>query len=189
MTFSNAIAIELNRDRILSPQPREGRSQTWAQSSVRHILLNERYRGVVVWGKTKKVLSPETGKRIYRSRPTGEWRRVEIPVQRIVSEELWNRTHERLEFVQEIYGVREGKRRGRAAAHPISSPDYSNAPNVAAASRLFQDDAATVSIHVTDAPCTRSVETPSAKMRCSFVALSWNANFLKACRLESCTLP
>ena len=112
------IAIELNRDRILSPQPREGRSQSWAQSSVRHILLNERYRGVVVWGKTKKVLSPETGKRIYRSRPTGEWRRVEIPGQRIVSEELWNRTHERLKFVQEIYGVREGKRRGRAAASP-----------------------------------------------------------------------
>jgi site-specific DNA recombinase len=80
--------------------------------------LNERYRDVVVWGKTKKVLSPETGKRIYRSRPVGEWRRVEIPEQCIVSEELWNRTHERLKFVQEVYSVREGKRRGRAAASP-----------------------------------------------------------------------
>ncbi|MGO9639893.1 MAG: recombinase family protein, partial [Candidatus Acidiferrales bacterium] len=112
------IAIELNRDGIVSPQPREGRSQSWAQSSVRHILLNERYRGVVLWGKTKKVRSPETGKRIYRRRPAGEWRRAEIPEQRIVSEELWNRTHERLKLVQELYGVREGKRRGRAAASP-----------------------------------------------------------------------
>jgi site-specific DNA recombinase len=112
------IAIELNRDQILSPQPREGRSQSWAQSSVRHILLNERYRGVVLWGKTQKVLSPETGKRIYRHRPAGEWRRLEIPEQRIVSEELWIRTHERLKLVQELYGVREGKRRGRAAASP-----------------------------------------------------------------------
>lgn len=80
--------------------------------------MNERYRGVVVWGKTKKVLSPETGKRIYRARPVGEWRRVEVPEQRIVSEELWNRTGEQLKFVQEVYGVREGKRRSRAAASP-----------------------------------------------------------------------
>ena len=112
------IAIGLNSDGIPSPQPREGRPQSWAQSSVRHILLNERYRGVVVWGKTKKVHSPETGKRIYRRRPSSEWRRVEVPAQRIVSEELWNRTHERLKLVQELYGVREGKRRGRAVASP-----------------------------------------------------------------------
>jgi site-specific DNA recombinase len=45
------IAIDLNRERILPPQPKEGRPQSWAQSSVRHILLNERYRGVVLWGK------------------------------------------------------------------------------------------------------------------------------------------
>jgi Recombinase len=30
-------AIDLNHERILSPQPREGRPQSWAQSSVRHI--------------------------------------------------------------------------------------------------------------------------------------------------------
>jgi site-specific DNA recombinase len=112
------IAIDLNRDAIASPQPREGRSQSWAQSSVRHILLNERYRGVVIWGKTRKLRSPETGKRIYRRKPEPEWRRREVPEQRIVSEELWTRTHERLKLVQDLYGVREGKRRGRAAASP-----------------------------------------------------------------------
>jgi site-specific DNA recombinase len=112
------IAIELNRDGIPSPQPREGRSQSWAQSSVRHILLNERYRGIVVWGRTKKIRSPDTGKRVYRRKLESEWRRREIPEQRIVSEELWTRTHDRLKLVQELYGVREGKRRGRAAASP-----------------------------------------------------------------------
>jgi site-specific DNA recombinase len=112
------IAIDLNRDGILSPQPREGRPQSWAQSSVRHILLNERYRGVVFWGKTKKIRSPETGKRVYRRKPESEWRRREIPEQRIVSEELWKRTHERLKFIQQVYGVRDGLRRGRAAASP-----------------------------------------------------------------------
>ncbi len=67
---------------------------------------------------TDRIRSPETGKRIYRRRPASEWRRVEIPEQRIVSEELWNRTHERLQLVQDLYGVGEGKRRGRAAASP-----------------------------------------------------------------------
>ena len=42
--FMKRIAVDLNRDGVASPQPREGRSQSWAQSSVRHILLNERYR-------------------------------------------------------------------------------------------------------------------------------------------------
>jgi site-specific DNA recombinase len=112
------IAIDLNRDGILSPQPRDGRSQSWAQSSVRHILLNERYRGIVLWGKTKKIRSPETGKRLYRRQPESEWRRREIPEQRIVSEELWKRTHDRLKLVQSLYGVRQGLRRGRAVASP-----------------------------------------------------------------------
>ena len=111
------IAIDLNHDGILSPQPREGRSQSWAQSSVRHILLNERYRGVVLWGKTRKVRSPK-GTRVYQHRPQSEWRSMEIPEQRIVSEELWNRSHRRLRLVQDLYGIREGKRRGRAAASP-----------------------------------------------------------------------
>jgi site-specific DNA recombinase len=112
------IAIDLNRDGILSPQPRNGRSQSWAQSSVRHILLNERYRGIFLWGKTKKIRSPETGKRLYRRQPESGWRRREIPEQRIVSEELWKRTHDRLELVQSFYGVRQGLRRGRAVASP-----------------------------------------------------------------------
>jgi site-specific DNA recombinase len=112
------IAIELNRDGISSPQARPGRSQSWAQSSVRHILLNERYRGIVFWGKTKKIRSPETGKRVYVRRPASEWRRTEIPEQRVVSESLWRRTHARINLVRDLYGVADGKRRGRATASP-----------------------------------------------------------------------
>jgi hypothetical protein len=72
----------------------------------------------VIWGKTKKVRAPETGKRIYRRRPESEWRRVEVPEQRIVSEKLWTRTLERIHMVRDLYGVADGKRRGRAAASP-----------------------------------------------------------------------
>jgi DNA invertase Pin-like site-specific DNA recombinase len=46
------IAIDMNNEGILSPQPQKGRvSQSWCQSSIHHILHNERYRGVVIWGK------------------------------------------------------------------------------------------------------------------------------------------
>jgi len=64
-----------------------------------------------------RLRSPK-GTRVYQHRPQSEWRRVEIPEQRIVSEELWNRSHKRLRLVQDLYGIREGKRRGRAAASP-----------------------------------------------------------------------
>jgi hypothetical protein len=74
------VAIDLNRDGVVSPQPREGRPQSWAQSSVRHILLNERYRGVVLWGENEKDsltgngearLSTKARKRMAPSRDPG----------------------------------------------------------------------------------------------------------------------
>ncbi len=94
----------LNTEGVQSPQPQKGRiSRSWCPSSVRTILHNERYRGLVVWGKTKKVRSPKTGKRIYRGRPESEWVRKEIPEQRIVSDELWEKVAARRELVGRIY--------------------------------------------------------------------------------------
>jgi site-specific DNA recombinase len=111
------IAIALNDDGILSPQPHKGSvSQSWCPSSVRHILLNERYRGVVTWGRTAKVRSPETGKRVYRRKPEAEWRKKEIPEQRIVSDELWKSVQERFRVIRRISGGRT--RSGRVLASP-----------------------------------------------------------------------
>jgi site-specific DNA recombinase len=100
-----SITKKLNEEGVQSPQPQKGRvSRSWCPSSVRTILHNERYRGLVVWGKTKKVRSPKTGKRVYRPRPESEWVRSEIPEQRIVSEELWQRVEARRETVNRLYG-------------------------------------------------------------------------------------
>jgi site-specific DNA recombinase len=115
------IAIELNDEGVLSPQPQKGRvSRSWCQSSIRHILLNERYRGLVIWGRNRKVRSPRTGKRIYERRAESEWRRTEIPEQRIISEELWNAVRERMAQVRKLYGCFDPRlkvhRSGRAAA-------------------------------------------------------------------------
>jgi site-specific DNA recombinase len=98
------IAKKLNQEGVSSPQPQKGRvSRGWCPSSVRTILHNERYSGLVVWGKTKKVRSPRTGKRVYRPRPKSEWVKNEISEQRIISDELWQRVEERRELVHRIY--------------------------------------------------------------------------------------
>jgi site-specific DNA recombinase len=116
------IAIDLNHERIISPQPQKGRiARSWCPSSVRHILHNERYSGVVIWGKTRKVQSHETGKRIYRRKPKSEWRRKEIPEQRIISDELWNAVRNRMSTVNALYSL-ESRRPGILRARAVNSP-------------------------------------------------------------------
>jgi site-specific DNA recombinase len=115
------IAIDLNDEGILSPQPQKGRvSRSWCPSSIRHIIRNERYRGMVIWGKTQKVRSQETGKRIYRRKLPSEWRRREISEQRIISEDLWSAVRRRIEIVGQLCGCGPGQRprHGRAAGSP-----------------------------------------------------------------------
>lgn len=116
------VAQDLNSDRILSPQLQRGRIQrSWCPSSVRTILYNERYRGHVVWGKTKKIRSPKTGKRIYERLPKSEWKVREIPAQRIVSDELWNAVCDRRRLVHQLYSV-DSARPGIMRARAVGSP-------------------------------------------------------------------
>lgn len=115
------VAKKLNKERVRSPRPREGRQQSWCPSSIRVVLHNERYRGMVTWAKTKKIRNPQSGKRVKRERPESEWVRVEMPEQRIVSEKLWKAVEERLTFTNEHYGItgrKVGKMNLRAAASP-----------------------------------------------------------------------
>jgi len=115
------IAIDMNTEGIQSAQPQKGRiSRSWCQSSIHHILHNERYRGLVIWGKTYKLRSADTGKRIYRQKPASEWRRTELPAQRIISDKLWEAAQSRMRFVHDLYGTgaKNGIRAGRAAGSP-----------------------------------------------------------------------
>jgi DNA invertase Pin-like site-specific DNA recombinase len=116
------IAVDMNDEGILSPQPQKGRvARSWCPSSVRHILRNERYRGVVVWGRHRKIRSPKTGKKIYEWRPSSEWRRTEIPEQRIISEELWRAVCERIALVNELYSL-DARKPGILRARAVGSP-------------------------------------------------------------------
>jgi site-specific DNA recombinase len=116
------VAIDLNAEHIESPQPQKGRiSRSWCPSSVRTILHNERYRGVVIWGKTHKIRRPGTNKRIYERCPESQWRRKVIPEQRIVSDELWASVLKRMALVNELYGLEE-RRPGLLRARSVGSP-------------------------------------------------------------------
>jgi site-specific DNA recombinase len=98
---------KMNADKIASPTPRAGRDTSWAPSSIRHILQNERYRGIVAWARTKKLRNPQTGKKIQR--PSEKSIRVEMPEQRIVSDKLWQAVQERLAFVNRKWGAQGQK--------------------------------------------------------------------------------
>jgi site-specific DNA recombinase len=114
------IAIDLNDDKVVSPRPQKGRiTQAWCPSSVRHILRNERYRGLVIWGKTVKVRS-EKGTRIYRKRNESDWCRKEIPGQRIVSDKLFSAVRDRIASVNKLHQL-EGTRRGLLRARASTS--------------------------------------------------------------------
>ena len=84
------IAKRLNREDVPTP------NEVWNKYTIRSMIYNERYRGVVVWNRTQKTMNPETGRKVSKPRPNEEWQRKEIPEHRIVPEELWNGVHSRL---------------------------------------------------------------------------------------------
>jgi len=99
------VAKVLNAEGTLSPQPpRRGKIRAWCPSAIREMLLNEKYRGVVVWNRTKTIRNRETGKTEQRPRPESEWVRVEVPELRIVSDQLWEAAREQNRRVREKHG-------------------------------------------------------------------------------------
>jgi site-specific DNA recombinase len=112
----------MNAQHVPPPRPKGGKStEPWGASTVQKILHNDRYRGLALWNKTRKLRSPETGRRIYRHRPPTEWIMKEVPEQRIISDELWDRVHRRIGQVKEQYR-NAGHRAGLLRAHTLYSP-------------------------------------------------------------------
>lgn len=97
-----AIAITLNQEGIAGPRG------PWSKDMIREMLRNEKYRGVVIWNRRKRVLNPETGRKTMQPRPESEWIRVETPKLRIVTDELWEAVHRRLKKVNRDGALRAG---------------------------------------------------------------------------------
>lgn len=98
-TSQAAIAKTLNVEGVPSPNPPKTRQvRSWCVSSIFEMLRNERYRGVFVWNRTRKERNPETGRKTSRPRPESDWKRIDVPEWRIVSDELWERAQTRKRF-------------------------------------------------------------------------------------------
>lgn len=113
---TRAIARDLNRAGIPSPS-----GKLWTASRLlgtrgrfNGLLTNSTYTGRVVFGRTRVLREPITGKRICRPQPPADWVVVERPELRIVSPDLF-------EAVQKILA---GPRNpgGRPRTRPEKSP-------------------------------------------------------------------
>jgi len=84
------LAGELNAEGV--PGPKAGRR--WSATGIRDMIRNERYRGVLVFGRTQSRLRKGVRKKV--PTPESTWVRLERPQLRIVPEALWCQTHARL---------------------------------------------------------------------------------------------
>ena len=115
-TGLRSIAKALNGRGI--PAPRAGNRGTgsWSTSVIRPMLQRERYRGVVVYGQTRKTYKGGTKVRVKRS--NDEIVRADAPHLRIVSDELWNAVQGRFRTNKKM-GV--GSAAGRKPKYMLSS--------------------------------------------------------------------
>ncbi|MCI4588587.1 recombinase family protein [Sphingobium sp. BYY-5] len=88
---ARAIVKALNDEAVPAP-----RGKHWSVSVIHGgrarangILRNNLYRGIKIYGRFRKTYHPKTRRRILRSNPLSEWRTVEVPHLRIVTDEQW----------------------------------------------------------------------------------------------------
>jgi site-specific DNA recombinase len=125
----NSIAKALNEEGIASPRDKtmHKRKSGWAGSSIRAMLLNEKYAGVWTFNERRWIKVPGTNKRVPQWKDPSEVIRYERPHLAIVDEETWQRAKTRLEMVRALYkSAPDGKRNakplnGTKGAHPFSS--------------------------------------------------------------------
>lgn len=121
------IALRLNKHGV--PHPWKGRNRDaggWATSSVRAILVNEKYAGQWFWNKTRWVKYPGSNKRKCLPRPREEWIGGMREDLRIVEHELWDRARVHQEEVAKTYqrgpaGELSGQKRQTAYSHHLLS--------------------------------------------------------------------
>lgn len=84
---NRAIAKELNAREIPAPHAGKRGTGSWSPSVVWGMVRNERYRGILIYGKTKKGY--RIGTKVRTRREDHEVQRAERPDLRIISEATW----------------------------------------------------------------------------------------------------
>jgi site-specific DNA recombinase len=106
----HSIVDTLNREETTGT--RGGR---WAKGAVHRILHNERYLGKQIWGQRASERQPGTKKVVQRPVPREQWKILDRPDLRIISDELWARTHVTRAAVREAVAPKKNFARGKDA--------------------------------------------------------------------------
>ena len=87
-----SIARDLNAEGIPSPRGGQWGASTINGSRQRRngILHNELYIGLMMWNRQTFHKDPDTGKRISRPNAQSDWKVIEVPHLRIVTDEQWD---------------------------------------------------------------------------------------------------
>lgn len=95
------IAKTLNAEAAPSPRAQQGRPRAGAPSTVREVLYRTLYKGEITWNRSRKR-SP-SGQVQRQERPQAEWFTISAPDLQIVSDQLWQQVHERLDQQRSAY--------------------------------------------------------------------------------------
>lgn len=94
------IAVRLNARNVPSPgstwKRQTRRATGWMGSGIRVMLMNELYRGEVIWNRSAWIKNPETGQRTRRDRPQSDWKRYADETLRLVPQSVWDRAAARI---------------------------------------------------------------------------------------------
>ena len=120
-----SIAEGLNARGTASPgstwRRKQRRCRGWLGSTVRAILLNERYTGKLIWNRTSWTKVPFTSRRIKVERPRSEWVIRDMPALAIVSQDTWQRVQARFAEPSRRKQAKASKvRRGRPPRYLLS---------------------------------------------------------------------
>jgi DNA invertase Pin-like site-specific DNA recombinase len=108
---SSTIVDRLNREGVPGTA-----GHRWSKSPVAWMLQNERYLGRQIWGQRQVEREPSTGRKIQKMRPRREWKIVERPELRIITDALWARVQATKQAVRAAVAPK-GLARGRSAQH------------------------------------------------------------------------
>jgi site-specific DNA recombinase len=100
--YASGVGVQTIVRRLREENTPGPRGATWKVGAVRSILRNERLTGLRIWGQTRSERRPGTRHRVQRPVPRSEWRTLERPDLRIVSDELWKSVQARREVVAAV---------------------------------------------------------------------------------------
>ena len=98
------MAKTLNDRNVMSPRPGSKKKyDTWCPTAIRDMMRREIYVGRVIWNKSKWLKKPGTNKRVRRARPESDWKIIERPDLRIITDECWAAVQQKIAYTMEKY--------------------------------------------------------------------------------------